>query len=278
MERFIQHDPLFIRHFKTLKWPFPVHNHNHFELIFIHSGSGFHQLNGKSESYHSPCLFLLAPADYHIFDIQVETEFSVLKFTNNYLDGTSSSGVHQEWNKLIDQLLAISSVYGSCLVKSEHDLKKIDQMMRLIVVEWQESLNVANEVLLYQIRSVFALIKRNAIYNKVPDHLINGNMFISIVDYIHTNIHEPKLLRIEVMSKLFNFSPNHLSTLFKQQMGVALKRYIDDYKFKLIENRLKFSAVLLKEVSNEFGFSDISHLNKFFKKHAGVNPKSYRSK
>lgn len=277
MERFIQHDPLFIRHFKTLQWPFPMHNHNHFELMFLHSGSGFHELNGERSPYQAPSLFFIAPEDYHIFNIEAETEFSVLKFSNSYLAGGSSDSVNQDWNKLLDQLLAISAVEGASLVKSGSDLEKIEQLMRLIVMEWQESFNATNEVVLSLIRSVFALIKKNVLSKQLPGKPQSGNLFHSIMDYVHRHIQQPEQLRLDALATHFNFSPNHLSALFKKEMGVSIKSYISDYKYKLIENRLKYSQSMIKEISQEFGFADLSHFNKFIKSHAPTGPKEIRS-
>lgn len=276
MERFIQHDPLFIRHFTTEVWPFPVHNHNHFELVFIHSGSGLHQLNGKEIQYHGPCLFLLAPADYHLFVIEQETEFSVLKFNNRYLDGMASNVLLYEWNKLIDQLVVVGNAFGTELVQSPEELDRIHHLMRMIVREWEGSAGSSNEVLLYLIRSVFAIIKRNAFQIVSPDQMVTENRLVTIMNYIHTVIRTPELLSLKALSVHFNTTPNQLSSLFKRQMGISIKQYTDDYKFKLIENRLKFSDVLLKEISNDFGFTDLSHFNKFLKNHTGKNPKVLR--
>lgn len=278
MERFIQHTPLFIRHFCTQLWPFPVHNHNHFELVFIHSGNGIHQLNGEEIPYKGPCLFLLSPSDYHLFIIEEETEFSVLKFNNRYLDGTTSDPAKNEWNKVIDQLLVISSTLETRLVNSTGELDKIHHLMRMIVSEWEASHGSSSEVLLYLIRSVFAIIKKNAFQSLGNTMVLNENLPVSIMNYIHKEIHIPSKLNLIVLSAHFNLAPSHLSSLFKRETGSSIKKYINDYKSKLIENRLKHSTALLKEISNEFGFADMSHFNKFVKKQTGVNPKDIRKK
>jgi AraC-like DNA-binding protein len=278
VERFIQHTPLFIRHFSTQIWPFPVHNHNHFELVFIHSGSGVHQLNGDEIPYKGPCLFLLSPSDYHIFSIEKETEFSVLKFNNRYLDGTSSDTTKNEWNKVIDQLLVISNTSGTRLVNSAEELDKIHHLMRMIVNEWEAIQGGSSEVLLYLIRSVFAIIKKNAFQSLSSSMVLHENLPVSIMNYIHKEIHTPSKLNLIVLSAHFNMAPGHLSSLFKRETGGSIKKYISDYKSKLIENRLKHSDALMKEISNEFGFADMSHFNKFVKKHTGLNPKDIRKK
>ncbi|RQO75472.1 AraC family transcriptional regulator [Pedobacter sp. KBW06] len=268
MKRFIQHEALFIRHFSTLKWPFPLHNHDHFELVFIHSGKGRHYHNQIEQFYEGRSLFLLAPEDAHIFDIQEETSFSVLKFNNIYLEGFSNEKTTKDWGRLIDQLLAISATYDSRLVKSEDDLEKIDQLMLLIVREWQSSLSAANEVIFHLIRAVFSILKKNAINDMIPEQSSNGHILVSVVAFIHAHIQQPELLKMSNLSAHFNFSPNYLSSLFKRQMNVSIKQYIDDYKFKVIESLLNPGNATKKEISYKFGFSDLSHFNKFLKKYS----------
>lgn len=271
MKRFIQHEALFIRHFSTLKWPFPLHNHDHFELVFIHSGKGKHYHNQIEQPYQGRSLFLLAPEDVHIFDIQEETTFSVLKFNNIYLEGFSNEKTTKDWGRLIDQLLAISATYDSILVKSEDDLEKIDQLMLLIVREWQGSLSAANEVIFHLIRAVFSILKKNAINDMIPEQSSNGHLLISVVQFIHSHIQQPELLKMSTLSTQFNFSANYLSRLFKRQMNSSIKQYIDDYKFKVIESLLNSGNSTKKEISYKFGFSDLSHFNKFLKKYSPRN-------
>ena len=55
-----------------------------------------------------------------------------------------------------------------------------------------------------------------------------------------------------------------------------MQGYITKYKIKLIEHRLKFSDKRINEIAEEFGFTDISHLSKFFKKQKGNNLSSFR--
>ncbi|HIB8180146.1 helix-turn-helix domain-containing protein [Elizabethkingia anophelis] len=48
------------------------------------------------------------------------------------------------------------------------------------------------------------------------------------------------------------------------------------YRLQLIEYRLKYSDIRINELVEEFGFTDESHINKFFKRHKGVNMGMYR--
>lgn len=45
---------------------------------------------------------------------------------------------------------------------------------------------------------------------------------------------------------------------------------------KLIESRLLHSDVRIDEIADEPGFTDESHLNKFFRKQRGISPTRFR--
>jgi len=51
MKRYRQFQPVIISSFEVKKWPHPVHNHNHYELIYIKKGSGNHYLNKEIITY-----------------------------------------------------------------------------------------------------------------------------------------------------------------------------------------------------------------------------------
>ncbi len=277
MKRFIQHDSLFIRHFATKVWPFPVHKHDHFELMYIAYGSGYHFLNDVKYDYAGPCLFLLAPDDHHIFEIETETEFSVLKFNSVYLSGEQDNSGISEWTSLIDQLLAFTDNNRKPLISSSEELEKIGAMIRLIVHEWNNSHNSQNETIFYLIRAVFSLLKRNVFSKIITQNKPENPLVIRVISYIHQHIYHPDRLRVNKLAAKFKLSDGQLSNLFKKEIKVSLKDYTDSYRLKLIEKELQYTGNSLKEISNRFGFTDMSHFNKFVRRHLKVNPKEVRS-
>ncbi|WP_276346995.1 AraC family transcriptional regulator [Daejeonella sp. JGW-45] len=276
MKRFIQHDSLFIRHFTTTQWPFPVHKHDHFELMFIRYGEGYHYLNDVKYSYKGPCLFLLAPDDHHIFEIEAETEFSVLKLNSVYLSGEQDNSGISEWTSLIDQLLAFTDNNRKPLISSSEEMEKIGAMISLIVGEWTKSKNSQNETIFHLIRAVFSLLKRN-VFSKIITHEKPENpLVIRVIGYIHQHIYHPNRLRTSKLAAKFKLSSGQLTNLFKREIKVSLKDYTDAYRLKLIEKELHYTGNSLKEISNRFGFTDMSHFNKFIRRHLKVNPKELR--
>jgi len=99
---------------------------------------------------------------------------------------------------------------------------------------------------------------------------------VLLLNYIHQHIYQPKELKAEKMARRFNVAPTYISEYFKTKTGQNMQQYIATYKIRLIEARLRYTDIQLNEIVYEFGFSDASHLNRFFRKHKGVNPSEYR--
>lgn len=84
MKRYQQFQPLVISHFETNLWEHPVHEHNHYELIYIEKGTGIHNINENCISYQTGDWFLIGPDEAHYFAIAQLTSFVFLKFTDPY--------------------------------------------------------------------------------------------------------------------------------------------------------------------------------------------------
>lgn len=273
MKRYIQHEFLKISHFESKKWEHPVHNHNHFEIIFIHSGKGIHHLSGNSQPYSGYSLFLLTPSDYHSFEIKEKTLFTFLKFTNVYLNGIGNIQVQSNWNQHMDELLMYQAGQHVSLLQNEKDAVKTDELLKIIVDEWKGTKNETNETIFFLIQAILAIIKRNI----SSTNFKSGNdRTATIINYIHKNIYNQEATQAEHLADVFGFSKNYFGIYFKDQTGVNLRDYINSYKLNLITNRLKYSSFSIKEICNELGFSDLSHFNKFFKTRTGQNPTQYR--
>lgn len=276
MKRYIQHEFLKVHHFISAEWEHPVHNHNHFEMIFIHRGKGIHSLSGATYLYDGPALFLLTPSDYHSFVIEEETEFTFLKFTNVYLDKVENIQAHNYWYKQLDELLIHAKRNRFPLLKSKADMEKTNALMRLIVSEWEQSFDQNNETLFILIQAVFSILKRN-----IPSIIPNPehkqcDKITKMVHYIHNNIFCAERTHLNHLADTFSYSKHYIGIFFKEQTGVTLREYVNSYKVKLIENRLQYSSLSIKEISQEMGFTDLSHFNKYFKNYNTISPSVYR--
>lgn len=282
MKRYIQHEFLKISHFVAKEWLHPVHNHNHFEIIFIHSGKGAHCVSGTHHLYADKCLFILAPCDSHHFKIEEETEFTFLKFTNAYMGGTGTYTTAEgtpaipHWNQEMDHLLIQARHQALPVLRTDKEAGKMDRLIRLIVEEWEETKNETSQIIFFLLRALLSMLKENIPVSLPLVNAKHADKITGIINYLHGYIYSPEHMQIEHLAEKFGYSKHYLGIFFKEQTGISLRDYVNQYKLHVIENRLRHSSLSLKEISYELGFTDQSHLNKFFKAHKKISPSAFR--
>ncbi len=92
-----------------------------------------------------------------------------------------------------------------------------------------------------------------------------------IIEYIDKNI-EFKQFRIEELTKLVCLSESRLEHLFKQELGIPIRKYILWKRLKTAVWEVKEYGANFTGAANIAGFSDVSHFSKVYSSMLGVNP------
>ena len=243
-----------------------------FQLVYVISGTGFLSINGNRIAYRAENLFLLTPSDFHNFDIATTTEFLLMRFNGWYVK-------EYQWKSIdhVECLLHHATHLSGCVMSSETDgalVKNIIESMRHILA----SSDLYNEDLIMPfVNALIVIAARNI--SKVKPAQLKANAdkrVLEIINYIQTHIFFPEKLRASAIASMFGISETYLGSYFKNQCGETIQHFISNYKIRLIEHRLKFSDRRINEIADEFGFSDESHLNKFFKRHRNLSLTGYR--
>jgi AraC-like DNA-binding protein len=94
-----------------------------------------------------------------------------------------------------------------------------------------------------------------------------------VQDHIATNLGQK--ITNDVLAQVAKLSPSHFARAFKDSQGVAPHRYILECRVKRTQELLA-TDLPLSEIAVEVGFSDQSHLTRWFREFVGVTPGSYR--
>ncbi|MBN8822763.1 MULTISPECIES: AraC family transcriptional regulator [unclassified Spirosoma] len=275
MKRFIVQEPLRIQQLILDDGYIPVHEHTHYELIGVQAGSGYHLINGNQFAYQAGDLFWLCPADYHGFIVQQRTRFYSLSFTPSYLAGLIA-GSSYRWCHIQENT---PSDFGKLFTDSLSP-RKLMALMEIVLAEQQEAREITSNLIVDSLmQTILSLIDRQLAQQSLATTARSStslDLIQRIVNYVCQHITEPDSLRMDKIADVFNYSPGHLGALFKEHVGESIQQYIIRYKLKRVETRLSLSAMTISQIADEFGFADVCHLNKLFKRYYHDTPSNYR--
>ena len=72
-------------------------------------------------------------------------------------------------------------------------------------------------------------------------------------------------------------SPAYVSRIFRQQCGIALWDYVNEYRIARACDLLKHSDLTVTEVAFTVGFNDPGYFSRIFRKETGQSPAAFRA-
>lgn len=103
---------------------------------------------------------------------------------------------------------------------------------------------------------------------------INDSRILRALDFIHEN--PDSNLSLELLAEKVFLTPQHLSVLFKNQVGVLFSEYLSNLRITLAKAALQNQLLSIKEISGLCGFQDADYFCRFFKKNVGLTPSQFR--
>lgn len=92
-----------------------------------------------------------------------------------------------------------------------------------------------------------------------------------------TRIHSAEALTVAEIAKRFNYNKDYLSRLFKQNTSAGPLEFIHMVRIGKAKELLSRTAIPVKEIASEVGYSDEKYFMRMFKKHANMTPSQFRN-
>ncbi|MNX43879.1 HTH-type transcriptional activator RhaR [compost metagenome] len=256
---------------EELTWKKEVHRHNFFELLYIEYGTGNHILNSIHHNYKEQDIFLLTPKDYHSFKTLKPTKFHCLRFLPNFFSNKKEI-------EEIEKLFYYHNLTNGNLIFLEEDKAFCETLIVKILDEVAKPKG-QNEVIIKSLMTaLIQIIRRNATLNESNLNLQLTEILKidTILNYIRSNVANPHLLKKKEMASHFNVSIHYIGEYFKNHLNITLRDYIVQTKLKVVTEKLSKSNLTFSEISNDLGFIDSSHFNKFMMKSTGISPSEFK--
>lgn len=94
------------------------------------------------------------------------------------------------------------------------------------------------------------------------------------IDFIDSHYMED--ISLETVSDRLFFSPNYISTMFKNHLGTSFSKYLADVRINKALELLKNRDMKVYEIASKVGFKDDKYFYRVFKTRFGLTPDEYR--
>lgn len=95
-----------------------------------------------------------------------------------------------------------------------------------------------------------------------------------IMDYVESHL-EHKITLKEVAAH-FDFTPNYLGFLFKEETGEHFSEYLNELRTRRVCELLAVPTLKIYEIAERMGYKNIIYFNRQFKQSTGMTPGQYR--
>lgn len=243
------------------------HLHSCYEFVYITRGNLVYTVEDCKYKVSPGDMIFTRPNELHSFSFPEKCIFE-RQFFHIYLDYIKD---FPEITELIKQYHNGRKNYIPAQVVQEYDFPKIFAILR----QYNDSTNPETHAAAYSC-AVLLMVKMNEILRTIDfDNLrpAENPTILKILNYIDSALTEN--LTLDNIAKATFFSPVYLSSLFKKEMGMSIKDYINMHRILLAKNRI-LNGEKISSVYHKCGFDDYSTFYRVFSKFVGMSPDRFR--
>jgi AraC-like DNA-binding protein len=239
------------------------HFHNRLSFAIVTEGIGEFHIKNRKQKVHAGGIVKIAPGEVH--SSGKSTSSNQLKYRVFYIDNASIQhileGEEQKSEKVInfnEQISYDLNFFAQCLQAHQGLIREADILSQEIVFT----------------NLILELIKTHSDRNvQLPMVDSRPSYLPSIIDYLHT--YYSKSISLSELVTISKRSPSQIIRTFQKHIGITPHAYLINLRV-IKAKKLIAQNISISQAAFEVGFTDQSHLHKYFKRINHVTPGKFR--
>jgi len=224
-----------------------LHRHDFYYLLVLEKGAGTHSIDFTDYTITDHSIFLLRPGQVHAIHLH-----------------SSSTGYLLQFNQSFDPSPLLHTAAQQNFYQLENTLVVCTQIFE----EFTHAKEKYEDVIKSLLHIFFIHLLRT---QKAPT---TNDQLQTLQTLIATNITTHK--QVADYATMLHLSPYQLNAITKSSLGKTCSALINDHIVLEAKRQLLATTNLVNEISWALGYEDVSYFIRFFKKHTGHTPESFR--
>ena len=249
-----------------------IHNTDSFEILFFKKGSGHVYIENKRITIQNNTILFISPFQLKKWSVKSsELDFTLLVFQEEFLNEFFA-------DKLFTYKLLYFYQYDHPIMlhTDRHKLQGLynilQEMKSELISPSLDSAHIIRSLIYYLLQR---LNRDYAIENGLPVQIDISNYAYNFKKLLEQNIKEKQ--RIQEYSDLLGISRITLNKAVKKQFNQTATEILKNRLITEIKNDLLYSNKTMSELAVEYGYSEPSHLMRFFKNQTGLTASEFQS-
>ncbi|MBY4605179.1 MULTISPECIES: AraC family ligand binding domain-containing protein [Bacillus] len=245
--------------FKGIMQKFPNHFHDYYVIGFIEKGQRYLACQDQEYIINPGDLLLFNPRDTH----------SCEQIDGRTLDYRCINVMPDVMEKAVEEITGAGHLpYFSQHVLFRHELTSSLQELHILISEEKQALR-KEELFLHLLEELIRRYSDVTFLNSIPEPSDEVKMVCGFLEE-----HYAENVTLNDLSELTGWSKYHLLRSFTKQKGITPNSYLETIRINQAKKLLE-QGVRPIDAAFQTGFSDQSHMTKFFKRQVGLTPKQY---
>ena len=234
------------------------HYHNLFELYFLERGRCRYFIDDNSYDVEPGDIAFILPGTVHKTIYENNSRKRRVIYCSGYFVPGSVMPVISE----------MSAVYREPSI-----IPEVKKYISEIETEYKENNIFSQDKIRCFMHLLLILLAQHK--NKIVSPPPQSSVISSIAAFLKDNVSSN--LSLSETAEKYGFTPQYLSSLFKEKTGMGFHEYIHLLRMLKAEELLSSSVPFsISEVSEKCGFNDSNYFSFVFKKHFGMNPSAMK--
>ena len=239
----------------------------YFFILALKKGTGNHEIDFTSYEICDNSLFFMRPGQVHRLELKAGSTGYLVQFKMDFFDPD---------NKASGQLLRRTGNKSLCQLDAK-TIKKPFVILTYIFQEYSEKQEGFQDIIKANLAIFFIELVRLHQVTKFP--LSKGALYLQerieeLSELLETNISTHK--HVSQYANMLNLSSYQLNAFTKTSLGKKFSELINDHIILEAKRFLLATPNQVNQIAVHLGYEDVSYFIRFFKKHTGFSPESFR--
>ncbi len=246
------------------------HSHSYYQIIWFFNGGGTHTVDFKTYEIKDNTILFITKDQIHSFDDDLEIEGWLIHFNESFF-------MHSDVDIFLKYNL-FNSQQNPCYPINNDSCDVVNNYIKLIKKELDKRGSFGYEdVVRFLLKAM--LINLERIHQKDATKKIELNSQYELQFFKYKELieaHYKDGFSVNYYADLLHISSKTLTTITKNIIGKSPSQLIAERIILEAKRLLRFTSLQIGEIAFKIGFDDASYFVKYFKRHVGSSPKSYR--